>query len=112
MPCWRSNYPPAEPEALGNEPLRAALKTVSANSPRARNALTKRTVSSPQTKNARRFAPSYPHRQVRGSFVGFPLGCLAVHEGKSLDGLPETSNFYCHPGKAGGSPAYAGGRDH
>ena len=23
------------------------------------------------------------------------------------DGLPETSNCYCHPGIAGGSPAYA-----
>ena len=25
----------------------------------------------------------------------------------SAGGLPETSNCYCHPGRAGGSPAYA-----
>ena len=29
----------------------------------------------------------------------------------SAGGLPETSNCYCHPGRAGGSPAYARGSD-
>jgi len=27
--------------------------------------------------------------------------------GNFADGLPKTSNYYCHPGIAGGSPAYA-----
>jgi hypothetical protein len=30
--------------------------------------------------------------------------CLAAHEGIFCDGLPYKSNFYCLPGKAGGSP--------
>src|ERR1019366_8856855 len=30
--------------------------------------------------------------------------CLAAHVEEFLDGLPEMSNCYCHPGKAGGSP--------
>jgi hypothetical protein len=29
---------------------------------------------------------------------------LAAHLEEFLDGLPEMSNCYCHPGKAGGSP--------
>jgi hypothetical protein len=29
---------------------------------------------------------------------------LAAHGEEFLDGLPEMSNCYCHPGKAGGSP--------
>jgi hypothetical protein len=28
--------------------------------------------------------------------------CLAAHEQSVSDGLPEMSNCYCHPGKAGG----------
>jgi hypothetical protein len=31
--------------------------------------------------------------------------CLAAHVEEFLDGLPEMSNSYCHPGKAGGSPS-------
>jgi hypothetical protein len=30
---------------------------------------------------------------------------LAAHVEEFLDGLPEMSNCYCHPGKAGGSPS-------
>jgi hypothetical protein len=29
---------------------------------------------------------------------------LAAHDAESLGGLPELSNGYCHPGKAGGLP--------
>src|SRR5690349_8031258 len=46
-------------------------------------------------------------RLACSSIVGFPLVRLAAHEWKSLDGLLEMSNFYCHPGRAGGSPAFA-----
>src|SRR5271168_4464520 len=30
--------------------------------------------------------------------------CLAAHLSESLDGLPQMSNCYCLPGRAGGSP--------
>ncbi|WP_418647823.1 type III-B CRISPR module RAMP protein Cmr1 [Thauera butanivorans] len=30
--------------------------------------------------------------------------CLAAHFGSFIDGLPHKSNFYCHPGTAGGFP--------
>ena len=33
--------------------------------------------------------------------------CLAAHGRKSADGLPDSSNCYCLPGRAGGSPADA-----
>src|SRR5215203_897446 len=34
-----------------------------------------------------------------------PLVCLAAHEGKSPRWTHlEMSNFYCHPGRAGGTP--------
>ena len=33
--------------------------------------------------------------------------CLAAHDWRFQDGLPEMSNFYCHPGRAGGSPGFA-----
>src|SRR5947199_6150159 len=37
--------------------------------------------------------------------VSSPLVCLAAHEGKFPRWAPlETSNFYCHPGRAGGTP--------
>ena len=32
---------------------------------------------------------------------------MAAHVGNFAGGPPETSNLYCHPGKAGGSPADA-----
>ena len=30
--------------------------------------------------------------------------CVEAHEGESRGGLQKTSNCYCHPGRAGGSP--------
>jgi tetratricopeptide (TPR) repeat protein len=33
--------------------------------------------------------------------------CVTAHGWNSVDGPPETSNCYCLPGRAGGSPAYA-----
>ncbi len=30
--------------------------------------------------------------------------CLAAHDKESLGGLPNMSNFYCLPGRAGGTP--------
>jgi hypothetical protein len=30
--------------------------------------------------------------------------CLAAHLSEFLDGLPQMSNCYCHPGRAGGTP--------
>ena len=35
--------------------------------------------------------------------------CVAAHGRESVDGLPDTSNCYCLPGRAGGSLAYASG---
>src|SRR5262245_36372041 len=38
------------------------------------------------------------------SIVDLPFACLAAHDRKSLRWTtPETSNFYCLPGRAGGT---------
>jgi hypothetical protein len=79
----RSKYPPAEPEALRVAgPLKGALpatqvKTTSRNSAAAVMAFT--------SNAARVQAPT-------------------VRYSKDDDALPELSNFYCHPGIAGGLP--------
>src|SRR5712691_8315540 len=40
------------------------------------------------------------------SIVSLPFVCLAAHDRKSLRWTPtKTSNFYCHPGRAGGPPS-------
>src|SRR5262245_31747775 len=38
---------------------------------------------------------------------GLPSVCVAAHGWKSADGPPDSSNCYCLPGRAGGSPADA-----
>jgi hypothetical protein len=39
--------------------------------------------------------------------VKSPIVCLAAHVQSLIDGLPDMSNFYRHPGRAGGSLADA-----
>src|SRR6185503_4370966 len=41
------------------------------------------------------------------SIGGVPSVCVAAHGWKSADGLSDSSNCYCLPGRAGGSPADA-----
>ena len=40
------------------------------------------------------------------SIVKTPFRVLGGSHPESSGGLPELSNFYCHPGKAGGSPVF------
>src|SRR5947209_12959671 len=45
------------------------------------------------------------------SIVALPFVCLAAHVGSLYNWTPpKTSNFYCHPGRAGGTPLLASPR--
>ena len=112
-----SKYPPAEPGALDCEPLKAARtgrcrgpKILSLRSPA--SLIEDRTNSqSPQRSCHLRHFPTLtthcghsgftlPLRPSRNS-----LSCAwRLTIGSFVDGLPEMSNCYCHPGRAGGSP--------
>jgi hypothetical protein len=49
--------------------------------------------------------PHFEWLKLSNSSIQFLLDvCLAAHVSESLGGLPNMSNFYCLPGRAGGTP--------
>jgi hypothetical protein len=89
-----SKYPPAEPEALGFEPLKAAGAFVTHA-----NFL----LGLARTNDCAQH--SHLSAANRAIFIASII-CVTVQHSKTENRgiLPEMSNCYCHPGKAGGSP--------
>jgi hypothetical protein len=88
-------YPPAEPEALDFEPLKAVRSLLMPTS----------LLGLARTNDcAQHLHLSAANRAI----VIASIICVAVQHSKTENrGIrPEMSNFYCHPGRAGGSPIW------
>jgi hypothetical protein len=99
-PLAVSKYPPAKPGALGLEPLKAAGKAGDASPGSFRPF-----GQAPGQSLILHLARPSVEQTFRLGHRGRSLRVLGSSEGRLHGGvLLETSNLYCHPGRAGGTP--------